>query len=175
MLTASSNLSGYLTLLNLRARQSVVVFVALSGLLMAAGMKAASAETGEMKVTVSATIQKHASLKVLTQPASVVVTAADIARGYVDVPAPASVQVRSNTLDGYLLMFENQGEFMRQTLVKGLANDLQIGLAGGGVAQNMAGRGMRQAQLDLGFRFVLAASAQQGIYPWPLRLSVTPL
>lgn len=155
--------------------RSALVLVGLLALLWTAGLKAALAETGAMKLTISATVLKHASLKVLAQPSSVVVTAADIAKGYVDVPVPASVQVRSNTQDGYLLMFESHGEFVRQTVVKGLANDAQISAAGGGIAQNTVGKGMRQAQLDLGFRFVLAESAQQGVYPWPMRLSVTPL
>ncbi|HWP10301.1 MAG TPA: hypothetical protein VNN06_00660, partial [Ramlibacter sp.] len=40
----------------------------------------ASAGDSSAKLTVSATIRKHASLQVLAQPSSVVVTAADIAR-----------------------------------------------------------------------------------------------
>ena len=159
----------------LRACKCAVTLICLSVCLWAVSMKAALAQSGEMKLAVSATVLKHASLKVLSQPSSVVVTSADIAKGYVDVKTPSSLQVRCNTQDGYLLIFESQGEFMRQTLVKGLANDAQIGAAGGGVAQNTAGNGMRQAQLDLGFRFVLADSTQPGIYPWPMRLSVTPL
>jgi hypothetical protein len=74
-----------------------------------------------------------------------------------------------------LLTFDNQGEFISQILVKGLANDVQMGGAGGGVAQNTVGQGMRRAQLNLGFRFVLAPSVQGGVYPWPVRMSVTPL
>ena len=159
----------------LRAYKSAVVLIGLLVFLWTASLKAALAEAGEMKITISATVLKHASLKVLAQPYSVVVTAVDIAKGYIDVPASSSVQVRSNTQEGYLLMFESHGEFIRQTVVKGLANDAQISPSGGGVAQNTAGKGMRQAQFDLGFRFVLAESAQQGVYPWPMRLSVTPL
>ena len=158
-----------------RALQSTLLFFGLSVFLWTAALKASFAEAGGLKFAITATVQKHASLKVLTQPLSVVVTATDIAKGYVDIPAPASVQVRSNTQDGYLLMFESQGEFMRQTVVRGLANDVQISAGGGGVAQNTAGKGMRQAQFDLGFRFVLAESARQGVYPWPVRLSVMPL
>ena len=158
-----------------RACKLALALVGSSAFLCTTCLKASFAEGRELKFAVSATVNKHASLKVLIQPSSVVVTAADIAKGYVDVPAAASVQVHSNTQDGYLLMFESQGEFMRQTVVKGLANDVQISAAGGGVAQNTAGRGMRQAQLHLGFRFVLAKSAQKGVYPWPMHLSVTPL
>ena len=175
MLTSLNHLSNYQHLPAWRVCQSALAMLGSSVFMWIAGATASFADTADLKVSITATIQKHASLKVLTQPLSVVVTAADIVQGYVDVPAQASVQVRSNTKDGYMLMFESQGKFMRQTLVKGLANDIQISSAGGGVAQNTAGRGMRQAQLDLGFRFVLADSALQGTYPWPMRLSVTPL
>lgn len=156
---------------------STAVFAVIAQLitLIALCLPFAATADSAAKLQVSVTVLKHASLKVLAQPSSVIVTAADIAKGYVDVAAPASIQVRSNTQEGYLLMFESQGDFMRQTVVKGLANDVQISTAGGGVAQNTAGKGMRQAQLELGFRFVLAESAQQGVYPWPMRLSVTPL
>ena len=135
----------------------------------------AVASSGENKLQVSATILKHASLQVMAQPSSVVVTAADIARGYVDVPSPAQVAVQSNTQGGYVLMFESQGEFLRQTLVKGLGTDVQLSASGGGVAQRGAGRGMSKTLLDLGFRFILSESARQGVYAWPMRLSVTPL
>ena len=136
------------------------VLVGASVVLWAIGLRASFAEAGGLKIAIIATVQKHASLKVLTQPLSVVVPAANIVRAYVDVPAPASVQVRSNTQDGHLLMFEIQGEFMRQTVVKVLTNDVQIKIsaAGGGEAQNSAGGGMRQAQRDLGFLFLLENS-----------------
>jgi hypothetical protein len=85
------------------------------------------------------------------------------------------VTVQSNTQDGYLLMFENQGDFLRHALVKGLDIDVQVSAAGGGVAQRSSGSGMRKNLLNLGFRFVLSDSARQGVYAWPMRLSVTPL
>jgi hypothetical protein len=139
------------------------------------GMPLAALASGEAKLTVSATISKHASLQVLAQPASVVITAADMARGYVDVPSPAQVAVQSNTQDGYLLMFENQGDFLRHALVKGLDSDVQVSAGGGGVAQRSSGSGMRKNLLNLGFRFVLSDSARQGVYAWPMRLSVSAL
>ncbi len=158
--------------LNVIARQTLLGFLAV-GLLVAP--LAAVAGSSEAKLLVSATILKHASLQVLAQPASVVVTEADIARGYVDVPSPAQVAVKSNTQGGYMLMFESQGEFFRQTVVKGLGADVQLGASGGGVAQRPAGRGMSQTVLDIGYRFVLSESARQGVYAWPMRLSVTPI
>lgn len=135
----------------------------------------ATATAGDVKLTVSATVLKHASLNVLAQPSSVVVTEADISRGYVDVPTPAQVAIKSNTAGGYLLEFASQGDFMRQILVRGLANDVQLSPAGGAVMRPSSGTGVTKTTLALGFRFVLAESARQGTYPWPIRLSVTPL
>ena len=129
----------------------------------------------DTKVTVSATILKRASLQVLAQPSSVNVTAADIARGYVDVPAASQVAVRSNAPAGYLLEFASQGDFMRQIVVRGLETDVQLSPAGGMVSQKAAGKGVTKATLALGFRFLLSESAQEGTYAWPMRLSVVPL
>ena len=149
----------------------------ISGLIALAflGLPMASIADSGAKLSVSATVIKHASLQVLTQPRSVLVTAADIARGYVDVISPAQVAVQSNTPSGYLLIFESQGEFMRQTLVKGLGAEVQLGTSGGGVAHRPSARGMSKTIHDLEFRFLLSNSAEQGVYAWPLSLSVMPL
>lgn len=135
----------------------------------------ATISSDEAKLTVSAIVLKRASLQVLSQPASVVVTAADVARGYVEIPGPLQLRVQSNSQGGYMLIFDSHGDFMRQTLVRGLGNDVQLDASGGSIAQRASGRGMYQTSLGLGFRFVLADSAREGIYAWPMRLSVVPL
>lgn len=134
----------------------------------------ASAHAGETQLNVTATVVKSARLKVLAQPASVVVTAADLARGYVDVPADSQVAIESNT-NGYMLEFSNAGDFMRQILVRGLNGDVQLSPAGGLVTQRPGATGVSKTTLALGYRFLLAESARQGTYAWPMRLSVTPL
>ena len=60
----------------------------------------ASISSDKAKLTVSAIILKRASLQVLSQPAFVVVTAADISRGYVESPSPLQVRVQSNSQSG---------------------------------------------------------------------------
>jgi hypothetical protein len=139
-------------------------------------LPATSQAAGEIKVTVTATIAKHASLQVLAEPASLVITAADLARGYVDVPGASQVAIQSNTSDGYLLEFASQGDFMRQILVHGLRSGVvQLSPDGGVVAQSGgASAGITKTTLTLGFRFLLSPSARQGAYAWPVRLSVTP-
>lgn len=147
-------------------------FLAVS--LLALPLTAAS-DSSTSKLMVSATVLKHASLRVLVQPPSIHVLAADIQRGYVDVVGPAQVAIQSNTANGYLLMFETQGDFLNHTVVRGLDADVQLGAAGGGVTQRSSGRGMSTTVYDLQFRFALSSSARQGVYAWPLKLSVTPL
>lgn len=154
------------------ARTAAVAAALVSLLMVPAG--AAAEGNSEMKLTVTATVAKHASLKVLAQPSSVVITAQDIARGYVDVPSPAQVAIKNNS-DGYMLVFAGQGEFVRQVRVRGLGSDVQMGADGGVVSQRVSGRGTGSTVLDLGFRFELSASAQQGVYPWPMQMSVVPL
>ena len=147
------------------------------GVAAVAGCLPSLSEAGsnDAKLTVTATVMKHASLQVLAQPTSVVVTAADIVLGYVDVPSPSHVAILSNSQSGYMLMFAIEGEFLRQILVRGLGSDVQLDSAGGGVARRPEGRGMSKATLNLAFRFMLSDSAKQGVYAWPMRLSVTAL
>lgn len=128
---------------------------------------------GETKVTVNVTVLKNTSLAILSQPGAVTITPVDIARGYVDVPAPAQLAVRSNT--PYLLEFSCHGEFMKQILVRGLGADLQLSAEGGALAQPAGQGGVTRSTLTLGFRLLLAESSQEGTYPWPLRISASPL
>lgn len=156
---------------------STVARAATGGALVAVMLvaPASASATGSQKLLVTANIAKHASLKVLAQPSAVVVTAADVAKGYVDVPAAAEIAVTSNSLSGYMLEFASRGSFIRQIMVKGLARDVQLSAEGGTVMQLASGSGVTKKTLALGFRFLLAESTEQGIYPWPMHLSVTPL
>lgn len=152
-----------------------VASLAAAALLCAWSAPAQAQASGGTEVKVSATIRKHASLEVLAQPGSVAITQADIARGYVDVPAPVQVAVKSNTQEGYLLVFDNQGDFFRQARVRGLAGDVQVGAGGGQVAQRASGHGVSKVTLALSFRFELSESAREGVYAWPMQLSAMPL
>lgn len=154
-----------------RVGQSAVLSAVAATVLIAP--LSAVAGGSEVKMRVSATVLGKASLQVMSQPSMVVVTQADIARGYVDVAAPSQIAIESNSRSGYVLEFANDGDFMRQILVKGLASDVQLSPSGGTVVQPTSG--VTKTTLALGYRFVLAQSTQQGTYPWPVRLAVTAL
>ncbi|MFC5496178.1 hypothetical protein ACFPOE_01410 [Caenimonas terrae] len=123
----------------------------------------------------SATVLKRATLTVLKQPASILVTEADVARGYLAVPSAVQVAVQTNSPAGYVLLVAAQDDFVREIVMSGLDSDIQLGAAGGLVFQRGGVRGVTRKNLDLRFRLVLAKGAQRGEHPWPVQLSVTPL
>jgi len=143
---------------------------------LALGVVAAPSTAAEAsaKVTVSMTILKHAKLTVMAEPSVVVVTARDILRGFVDVPAAAQVAVHTNS-PRYMLEIGSHGDFMRQIVVRGLGADIQLSPAGGNVTQEASSTSVTKATLALGFRFLLSEAAREGTYAWPVRLAVTPL
>jgi hypothetical protein len=156
-----------------RMAQSAGVIVAVAAALLVPCTAAASG--AEAKVNMTLTILKQARLTIVTQPSAVIVTAADIARGYVDVPAPADVAVQTNSAHGYMLEIGSVGDFVRQIVVRGLGNEVQLSSAGGWVKQSAQGSGVTKATLALGFRFLLSEAAREGSYAWPVNLSVTPI
>lgn len=126
-------------------------------------------------LAVTANVAKRATLQVFSQPSSVLVTEADLARGYVEVPTPVQVAVRSNSPAGYMLVLAAQAGFVREILMSGLDSDVQVSAQGGLIPQRSGGRGVLRKTLELKFRFVLAKDAQRGEHPWPMQLSVAPL
>jgi hypothetical protein len=129
------------------------------------------AQSQQVSLSVSATILKRASLQVLSQPSTVLVTAADIDRGYVDVAGPVKLAIRSNSPDGFMVEFVNRGDLVRGLRVQGLGTELQMGPEGGFV-RHMSGP-VRHAVLDLGFRIELSSAARASVYAWPVQLAVT--
>lgn len=144
----------------------------LAGLVLAAGVAPTHADSNLLRV--SATVQKHVKLQVLSQPPGLTITRQDLQRGYVEVDTPVQVAVRTNTED-YAIVFDPMGDVVRQVRVRGLEADYEFDGAGAMVPQRLrAGRAV-QLTHELRFRFLLAAGATPGTYPWPLHVSAQAL
>ena len=154
------------------ALRLVPAFLAL-GLAAATPPVAAEGQTG--KLGASAYVAKRATLKLLSQPDRVRITAEDIARGYVEVVGPVRAAIHSNSPQGYMLVFAGQGDFVRHARMRGLDGEVQLTSNGGVVTQRTAGQGVLNGTLELTFRFYLVASAQQGEHAWPMQVSIAPL
>ena len=123
-------------------------------------------------MSVSVQVQARTLLNVESQPTSLVLTEADLARGYVEVPAVSRIRVRSNDPNGYLLAFDVTGGPFTVIEVTGLGPAAQISANGGWLDRPFAGT--QPVTSELTYRFLLAPNAQTGTYPWPVALSATP-
>jgi hypothetical protein len=133
---------------------------------------AAAAPASSKPMIVSATVAKRATLKVIAQPASLVVTQADLDRGYVDAESPVQVAVQCNSAAGYLMVVENTGNLVSGASIRGLGAAVQ--LAASGVIP-LPSTGAGGASHSLSFRFLLSGSAGPGRYAWPVHISAMPM
>lgn len=138
----------------------------------------ATESTGSSKarVTVTARVLAHASIKFLYQAPELVVTNADISRGYLEIPAASRIELKNNNPDGYMLFFEGtngQVNIIKEIYVQGLGREVQIDAYGGWIV--LPNEGLSPVTKELSYRFVLSENAQPGSYIWPLALSVRPM
>lgn len=159
--------------------QQKMVSAALATALTLGSLSASpDAEAGSSGIStpaVATTVTKQASLKVLEHPAEITITAEDINRGYVEVPSALKAEIKNNSLGGYMLVFENHGDFVHQTHVKGMDNEMLFDGKGGVITQPSPAPHIREAIVTMGFRFMLADHARPGIYDWPVQVSAMPL
>ncbi len=137
---------------------------------VAASSHAGSADT---TITVTATVKPFAVLKVIRQPAEVVITQSDIVRGYVDVKTTSEFDVKNNSLSGYLLVFEYSGTAFSEVRVRGLGTDVVFSSGTAWVAQPH--KGHVHDYIELSYRLRLSSGVTPGTYAWPIRTSVEPL
>jgi hypothetical protein len=133
---------------------------------------AGGASSRSAKITVTATVPARASLKILHQTPELVVTNADISRGYIEVSAGSRIEVRNNSQAGYLLAFEGLAAPFREVYVQGLENEVQISSGMGWVPQPYT---KGTVTMELSYRFILSENAEPGTYAWPLAITAQPL
>ena len=112
---------------------------------------------------VSATVVAHASVAALDGAAPVTITAADLARGYVDVDR--RYRLRSNSPRGLLLQLSPRVGLARSIEITGLPSALAI------TDTNVDVVRPGNEDLQLRFRFWLQPLAAPGEYPLPLHIA----
>ena len=142
------------------SRFKPLLLIALAG---AAPLSTASGT----QLAVTAVVAKFASVALHGQPAALVVTDADIARGFVEIAEGGRIELRSNSREGMKLEFLNRAA--------GLVRGIEVtGLPGGAVLPGAA-RGVAKSTFAVGYRILLAPAARPGIYSWPVELVAAPL
>jgi hypothetical protein len=125
------------------------------------------------QLAISATVSRFVTLSVLDEPGALVISEADAARGFVDVPRGARVSIRSNSREGFLLEFRNRlaGGPVKAIEVTGLGGAQLLDRGNGHIAVSEASR---IAPMQLSYRILLHPAQQPGSYPWPVQLIASP-
>lgn len=163
--------------LKLQQRLVTAALIAALSMANAWGVREAFADSPSgpaltAKIAMTATVLEHTSMSVLDQVRELVVTNADISRGYVEMSAASRIQVKSNNPAGYLLAFEvmnGPAAVFNSVNVTVNGREVRLSPGGGWVPQPFIRGGVK---LDLNYRFVLSRDAQPGTYNWPIMISV---
>ncbi len=163
--------------LRLQDKLLTAALVAVLSLASASGayavQSAGAIESSSASVTVSAFVMPHANLKVVRQAHELMITNADILRGYVDVNAASLFQIKNNSPKGYMLAFESVGTTFKEVHIKGSGIDVVLTYGTGLIARPYAGKS--PVTLELSYRFILSDEIAPGTYAWPLTASINQL
>jgi hypothetical protein len=131
-----------------------------------------SSGSASAKIKVTAKVLERTSMKIINQAHEFIVTAADIMRGYVAIPAASRINVKSNNPRGYFLMFEvmsGPSNIFSSISVDVGGREVQLSPNGGWIHQPFIHTGITT---DLSYRFELSKDAKPGTYNWPLMVSL---
>jgi hypothetical protein len=156
--------------LTLQRKLIVAALVAALSLASAPAVQEAHAAQKSTGLQVSATVIASAKLQMDHQQAQLSVTSADIARGYVDVPAGSRFSVATNSRTGYFVDFHPRVGVFTAVQIEGLGAPVQLGADGGTVTQSA--EVSRNMPHELSYRFYLGPALGPGNYEWPLLLAV---
>lgn len=147
--------------------------LALCGAAAAWSCMPPDAHAEESLLRVTAVVARRATISV-AQPRSMLVTAEDIARGWLEWMTPIHVRVRSNAPEGYTLVFERSGTGVREVQVLGLGAPLVFAAGQAMGSRPAPQRGFWTDEVMLRFRFALPPGTAPGEHAWPVRISLLP-
>jgi hypothetical protein len=153
-------------------RQSFAASLFLSALLLSSAPPA-SAEQAQTQFTVSARVLPVARVELLGVTPSIVITAVDIQRGYVDAPGGLALRIQTNSRSGVALDFVPQATWFSGIEIQGLDAPAALGADGGTVVQRW--NGQARTELALTLRFALRLDTLPGSYALPFQLQARPL
>lgn len=99
-------------------------------------------------ITVSADVMAKVSVSILMQRPELVITNADIARGYVDVAAASLIEIQNNNPAGYLMVFEGADPNFKEVHVTGLGSQVVLNPGSNWLARPFAGKAPVRVELS---------------------------
>jgi hypothetical protein len=151
------------TLQHILRRQSRLSAFAMAGLALSASLQAPVAAADETSLHIHATVLSRASIDSQQLPEEVVLSAQDIARGYVELEDPVEIAIRSNLPAGVRLGFTLNSQ-----------NLAAVDVRQGSLFVPQHGAGLRAQSVSLRLRLRLAPTAVPGRIAFPLTVFLTP-
>lgn len=133
----------------------------------------ASAQSESKNLYASARVLPYANYNIAHQNSSFTLTSADINKGYIDVESGMSLSIKTNSKDGYLLIFAVDNSLISKVTVYNHNSAYNITGEGGEV--HMPYLGNSSFTEELGFRLYLSSDAKPGTYQWPLSFMITAM
>ena len=157
------------------ARQRKLIALAATSLAITGGMLPTQSAAGDtMQLDIRASVLEHTSISRLSVPSSLAVSADDIARGYIEVDEPVTIDVRTNSEAGVILGFSVRSPMVRSVTLSGAGNGVAVSEAGANLNLAKQGKGLSTQSLTLRVRVELAPDAQPGTIAWPLAVFLAP-
>jgi hypothetical protein len=125
------------------------------------------------KTALAEEIKTLTALEVVFRTQELVITQADILRGYIDIPIAEKIVIQNNNLAGYLVFFKGLNGPFKEVIIKGLEKEITINSESGWITQPYNGRD--PVTIELSYRFVFSDGAKPGTYAWPFTISVSPV
>lgn len=150
---------------------ALVAAFSLSTATPLSAMEAGGGPSAGATITVSARVLPRASLTLLRQVSEIVITDADIRRGFMDIDTGSVFDLKNNSRAGCLLTFSAQGLPVKEVLVRGFDREVSLGPGGGMISHAFKGT----LRVTLSYRFIFAGGVQAGTYQWPLAVTASPL
>lgn len=143
-------------------RQKAAMALILTAVL---GATPAFAGTARAVLNVSVEVVARTILTVDSQPASIEVTDADVARGYIDVMQAVTFRVRSNASAGYTVQFQPVSYPFREANVSWGNSLVTVGNEGTWLTRPYQS-GTTSGAFSV--RLLLAPGTRPGSYAWPV-------
>ncbi len=156
-------------------RQRKLIALAATSLALSGGMMPTDSVAADTtRLNIQATVLEHTSISRLSVPSSLTVSEDDVARGYIEVDEPVTIDVRTNSAAGAVLGFSLQSPMVRSVTLNGTSNGVAVSEAGANMHLAKQGKGLATHSLKLRVRVELAPGAQPGTLAWPLAVFLAP-
>jgi hypothetical protein len=155
-----------------RALRASALLGVIAGLVTLLGATPAMAANAEAQMSVSVRVLARAVVTLENAPSTITVTPEDIARGFVDVAAPITVRVKTNSRAGYLLTVRRLDDSFSAVKLSFGNAEMQVAAVEGWIARPYVPSG---DVLSVNARLTLAPGTTAGLHATPFAFSASPI